>query len=39
MSGLGCGQTDSGAPQLVGKQLDEMEHVQSEEELNGLELQ
>ena len=34
MSGLGCGQTDSGGTKLAGsvKQLDEMEHVQSAEE-------
>ena len=35
MSGLGCGQTDSGGTKLAGsvKQLDEMEHVQSAEEV------
>ena len=34
MSGLGCGQTDSGGTKLAGsvKQLNEMEHVQSAEE-------
>ena len=28
------GRTDTGGPQLAGKQLDEMEHVRSEEELS-----
>ena len=32
--GEGHGRTDGGGPQLAGKQLDEMEHVQSEEELS-----
>ena len=32
--GEGHGRTDSGGPQLAGKQLDEIEHVQSEKELS-----
>ena len=32
--GEGHGQTDGGDPQLAGKQLNEMEHVRSEEELS-----